>query len=66
MRLLLDQNLSERLVKRLAKDFPGIIHVAMVGLEKDSDEAVWIYARDHQHLIVTKDADFAELEVLRG
>ena len=66
MRLLLDQNLSVRLVNRLAKDFPGITHVAEVGLEKASDEAVWVYAKEHQHLIVTKDADFAELEVLQG
>jgi hypothetical protein len=40
MRLLLDQNLSRRLVARLAGVFPGADHVALAGLERDTDEVV--------------------------
>ena len=66
MRLLFDQNLSRRLVNRLADLFPDSSHVAMVGLEYASDEAVWGYARANCFIIVTKDADFNDISLLRG
>ena len=47
MKLLLDQNLSPRLVARLADLFPDSQHVSYVGLDRASDRAVWDYARDH-------------------
>ena len=61
-----DQNLSPRLVNRLADLYPGSTHVSMVGLDAALDLNVWEYARDHGHIIVTKDADFSELGLLRG
>ena len=66
MKLLCDQNLSPRLVVRLADVFPDSQHVSQLGLERASDEDIWTYARDHEFLIVSKDADFSELSVLRG
>ncbi len=47
MKLLLGQNLSPRLVARLADLFPDSQHVSDLGLERVSDRAVWDYARDH-------------------
>jgi predicted nuclease of predicted toxin-antitoxin system len=38
--LLFDQNLSPRLVNRLADLFPGALHVAQVGLDRATDLAV--------------------------
>jgi predicted nuclease of predicted toxin-antitoxin system len=64
--LLLDQNLSRRLVSRLAGRFPGISHVALAGLEQASDAAVWSYARTHGFTLVTKDSDFSEVALLEG
>ncbi|MFN8524392.1 MAG: DUF5615 family PIN-like protein [Chloroflexota bacterium] len=64
--LLFDENLSRRLVRRLADCFPGSTHVHDVGLTRGQDEAVWTYARDHDLAVVTKDADFADLAQLRG
>jgi hypothetical protein len=37
MKLLLDENLSRRLVPFLQSDFPGSSHVALLGLEQASD-----------------------------
>jgi len=64
--LLFDQNLSPLLVNRLADLFPGALHVAQIGLDRASDLAVWEYARSHDCALVSKDADFNDLSVLRG
>ena len=66
MKLLFDQNLSPRLVHRLAADYPASAHVSMLGLDQALDVEVWAYARDHGFMIVTKDADFSDLTVLLG
>jgi predicted nuclease of predicted toxin-antitoxin system len=44
MRLLFDHNLSSRLVSRLTDRYPNASHVALVGLERAADLAVWTYA----------------------
>lgn len=66
MKLLFDPNLSPRLAVRLADVFPDSQHVFQLGLDRTSDEDIWTYARDHEFIIVTKDADFSELSALRG
>jgi predicted nuclease of predicted toxin-antitoxin system len=62
--LLFDQNLSPRLVHRVADLFPGSIHVQEVGLATALDRIVWDYARANDYIIVTKDADLGELGTL--
>ena len=57
MKLLFDQNLSPRLVARLADRYPNAAHVADLGLSMVDDEAVWNYARASDFMIVSKDAD---------
>jgi predicted nuclease of predicted toxin-antitoxin system len=64
--LLFGHNLSPRLVRRLADTMPGATHVYLVGLDRASDSESWAYARDHGLAIVTKDADFDDLALLRG
>ena len=66
MKLLFDQNLSPRLVTRLADLFPDSSHVSLLGLGRADDVIVWEYARANGFLLVTKDADFGELSTLRG
>jgi predicted nuclease of predicted toxin-antitoxin system len=66
MKLLLDQNLSPRLARRLTDLYPNSRHVMEVGLDRSLDERVWNYARQHEYLIVTKDVDFSELSLIRG
>ncbi|MFA7240648.1 MAG: DUF5615 family PIN-like protein [Sulfuricellaceae bacterium] len=66
MKLLLDENLSRRLVPFLCTDYPGSNQVALLGLEKASDREIWQYARNHDYVIVTKDSDYHELSLLYG
>jgi hypothetical protein len=64
--LLLDENLSERLLPLLIDRFPGSTHVRLVGLGGASDSAIWEWAREQAQLLVTKDEDFLDLSVARG
>lgn len=66
MKLLFDQNLSPRLVRLLNDLFPESDHVFPLGLDKSDDVEVWGYAKENNFYLVTKDADFGDLSVLRG
>jgi predicted nuclease of predicted toxin-antitoxin system len=66
MKLLLDENLSRRIVPFLQDAYPGSSQVVLEGLEQADDNAVWSYARDNGFVIVTKDSDFHELSLVRG
>ena len=61
MSLLLDENLSPRLIGRLSSLFPGMIHVRDLGLKQASDEVIWEWAGSKSFTIVTTDADFVDL-----
>ena len=66
MKLLFDQNLSRKLVARVADAFPESDHVAFVGLDTASDAAIWEFAAQQRFIIVSKDSDFRQLAFLRG
>ena len=66
MKLLFDNNLSLRLLARLQDVFTDSQHVAYLGLDAVDDAVVWQYALEHDCCIVTKDADFNDLSVVRG
>ena len=66
MKLLLDQNLSPRLVRALEAAYPGSSHVRLVGLRDADDAVVWEFARDHDFIIVSKDSDFHRRSFLFG
>ena len=66
MKLLFDQNLSFRLCKVLTKSFPSSLHVGDVGLDSAPDSAIWKYAGEHGLLLVSHDADFADMAILKG
>ena len=66
MKLLFDENLSPRLVDLLADLFPNSRHVRDVGLQAGEDLLVWNYARDHDLVIVSKDADMHQRCFLFG
>ena len=44
MKLLLDENLSGRLIPFLQQDFPGSTQVALMGLERADDREIWEFA----------------------
>jgi len=64
--LLFDHNLSPKLIQRLMDLYPGSNHVSFIGLDRADDQAVWAYARQRSYTLVTKDADFGELQLLYG
>lgn len=67
MKLLLDANLSPKLVRRLADLFPDLTHVFDTGLAQFTpDIVIWDYAVQNGFTIVTTDADFVQLAVQRG
>ena len=66
MRLLFDENLSRRLVKRMADLYPGSAHVAEFDLLTKPDWEVWDCARRDGFVIVSTDADFYELATSIG
>jgi predicted nuclease of predicted toxin-antitoxin system len=66
VKLLLDQNLSPRLVPSLADLYPDSAHVQTLGLDTATDADLWTYARTNAFTILTKDEDFNDLVLLRG
>jgi predicted nuclease of predicted toxin-antitoxin system len=66
MKLLFDENLSFRLCDLLSDLFPGSQHVRLAGLERADDLTLWRYATANGYVLVTLDADFAELAALFG
>ena len=65
-RLLFDQNLSPKLVKRLADNFPNSDHLYFLDLDTSHDLDIWNYAKENGFVIVTKDVDFADMSILYG
>lgn len=66
MRLLFDENLSPKMVLALADVFPGSVHVDRIGLGGESDNDVWLYAKENGFMLVSKDSDFYEKSILYG
>lgn len=67
MKLLLDANLSWRLMSSFKKHFDDCFHVDHIGLAiPATDIQIWQYAFEHELTIVTNDEDFANLVNAKG
>ncbi|MGA9381949.1 MAG: DUF5615 family PIN-like protein [Phormidium sp.] len=66
MKLLFDQNLSRKLVTRLADIFPNSSHVQFHNLTQAEDMEIWEFAKAQDFCIVTQDVDFADRSRLYG
>jgi predicted nuclease of predicted toxin-antitoxin system len=65
VKLLLDENISYRLVRTLDTIYQGTLHVTdVLGLK--GDQAIWEHARRHGFVLVTFDTDFVQIAALRG
>jgi len=58
VKLLLDHNLSWRLLAKLDPAYAGSEALLKIGLDHVDDEVVWHYAKANNHVIVTQDEDF--------
>ena len=54
MKLLLDENLSRRIVPKLLRRFPGSSQVALLGLERATDAQLCEYAANNGFVLVIK------------
>jgi predicted nuclease of predicted toxin-antitoxin system len=66
VKLLLDENLSKRLVSLLQEKFPGTTQVELIGLAGSTDSNICDYASEHGFIVVTKDDDFISIVSARG
>ena len=66
VKLLLDENVSDRVVDQIADLFPGSMHVKAIGLREADDGVIWEWAKQHGFTIVSKDTDFYQRAIVFG
>ena len=66
MKLLLDENLSDRIVFRILDLYSDSKHVKIVALTNTDDGIIWEYAKANDFVIVSKDSDFHQRSLLYG
>jgi predicted nuclease of predicted toxin-antitoxin system len=66
MKLLLDENLSDKIVRKIIDLYPSSTHVKKFALKNTDDGIIWEYAKKHDFAIVSKDADFYQRSLLYG
>ncbi len=66
MKLLLDENLSDKIVRRITDLYPGSTHVKNLALNNTDDAIIWEYAKGNNFAIVSKDSDFYQRSLLYG
>jgi len=66
VKLLFDENLSRKLVVRLAELYPDSAHVVEFDLLESPDREIWELAKASGFVIVSTDSDFYELATTIG
>jgi predicted nuclease of predicted toxin-antitoxin system len=66
VKLLLDENLSDRIIPKLIDLYPGSEHVKALALTSTDDGVIWEYAKANSFTIVSKDSDFHQRSLLYG
>lgn len=66
MKLLLDENLSDRIIPKITDLYPNSEHVKTLGLTNTDDAIIWEYAKLNNFVIVSKDSDFHQRSLLYG
>jgi predicted nuclease of predicted toxin-antitoxin system len=66
VKLLLDENLSDRILPKIIDLYPDSEHVKTLELINTDDAVIWEYAKINGFVIVSKDADFHQRSLLYG
>lgn len=66
MKLLLDENLSDRIIFLIVDLYPESQHIKTLGLTNTDDGIIWEYAKINDFVIISKDADFHQRSLLYG
>jgi len=64
MKLLLDENLSDRTIPHIIDIFPESTHVKTLDLHETDDAIIWTFAGTNGFTIVSKDSDFHQRSLL--
>ncbi len=66
MKILLDQNISYKIIKKLNHLYEEITQIGRLGMAQTDDAMVWQYARTHGYMLVTYDIYFQERNAVSG
>jgi predicted nuclease of predicted toxin-antitoxin system len=66
VKLLLDENISDRIVPSILDLFPGSAHVKAHRLITSDDAVIWSFAAENDFTIVSKDSDFHQRSLVFG
>lgn len=66
MKLLLEENLSDRIIYRITDLYPNSEHIKTLPLINTDDTVIWEYAKANGFVIVSKDSDFHQRSLLYG
>ncbi len=66
MKLLLDENLSDRIINRIIDLYPDSEHVKTLAMTNTDDAVIWEYAKTNDFVIVSKDSDFHQRSLVYG
>jgi predicted nuclease of predicted toxin-antitoxin system len=64
MKLLLEENLSSQIVRKIIDLYPDSAHVKNLTLKNTDDSIIWEYAKTNDFVLVSKDADFYQRNLL--
>lgn len=64
MKLLFDQNISQRIIDSISDIFPNAVHITELGLSNSSDFEVWDYSLKNDFVLVTCDTECVNRNVL--
>lgn len=66
MKLLFDENLSDKIVPLILDLYPDSTHVKSHNLMNTDDDHIWSFAENMGYTIVSKDADFHQRSLVFG
>jgi predicted nuclease of predicted toxin-antitoxin system len=66
MKLLLDENLSNKIIRKITDLYPDSTQVKTLALNNTDDAIIWEYAKRNNFAIVSKDSDFYQRSLLYG
>jgi predicted nuclease of predicted toxin-antitoxin system len=66
VKLLLDENLSDRIIQSISDLYPNSEHVKTLRMINTDDAVIWEYAKANNFTIVSKDSDFHQRSLLYG
>jgi predicted nuclease of predicted toxin-antitoxin system len=66
VKLLLDENLSDRILPEIIDLYPESSHVKIHGLAQTDDSLIWAFAKEFGYAIVSKDSDFHQRSLVFG